>query len=187
MRATDNALNISTHPNAGCCTSQLDANRNADGTTALSFTYDNAPPVSLLTNPAPGARIQNVAALGSISGTAYTDVANTGTGAGVDQVLLNLSKQCGAGVASWWNGTTWVTGVEPSPPSFSPAFSAPIWSIGFTNSWDSGCQYGVFSRARDAATNVEASEGSGAFIVDLSTPVASVQFPANDGFAGSGR
>ena len=43
LRATDNALNISTHPNAGCCTSQLDANRNADGTTALSFTYDNAP------------------------------------------------------------------------------------------------------------------------------------------------
>ncbi|MFA6004375.1 MAG: hypothetical protein WC881_09935, partial [Elusimicrobiota bacterium] len=186
MRATDNALNMSAYPSNG----QLDTNKNWDGSAALTFTYDNLTPVSLTTQPANGAILQNVSILSSIAGTAWsnTDVSRPLTAAAVDQVLINLRRNCGtAGADEWWNGTGWGGGAEQLPPLFTPNWSEPAWNITFTNAWDDGCRYTVRTRAHDIASNTEAPLSSASFLVDLSTPTASVIYPQDNGYAGVGQ
>ncbi|TPW18338.1 MAG: hypothetical protein FD129_6 [bacterium] len=187
QRATDLAVNVSTYPNTPVDDARLNANQYADGTPAKTFTYDNSPPVSMTTKPS-AAYLKDASSLASITGTAYTDVSQTPTGAMVDQVLLNLwCSGCAPGnAAGWWGGTSWSAGAEPVPPLFSAAFSAPVWQQSFTNAWPDGYQFKVYSRAHDVAGNDEAPEALTTFVMDRTTPVAKVAFPASGGFAGSG-
>ncbi|MBI3299704.1 MAG: hypothetical protein HYZ75_16175, partial [Elusimicrobia bacterium] len=184
-RATDATVNVSTHPAYPVPdhSDSLDANQYADGSSAISFLYDNLTPTSKVTAPSFGF-VNNVGPLNTISGTAWSDAAD-GNGAQVDSVLLNLwCSGCAAdNAAGWWTGT-W--GTTQPPLFFSASLSQPSWSRAFGSAWLDGYQYKVYSQAHDLASNTEPAEAVTAFVVDRTTPVAKVVFPAAAGSAGLG-
>ena len=185
-RATDSVPNVSTYPAVGAADYQLANNQNANGSPALSFTYDNLLPVSYLTFPAPNSVIRDVSTLDKSSGTAYSNTGDATGAAPVDQVMLNLRcSGCGpTNNPAWWTGT-WSEAGEPAP-MFLTNFSAPNWDFHFSNTWEDGYQYSVYARARDTAQNLEAPESASSFIVDFTTPVARATAPVDGGFVGMG-
>src|SRR6185295_6325196 len=61
---------------------------------------------------------------------------------------------------------------------------APFTRPFVAGTFQDGYQYKVNTQATDAATNVEVAFGTTTFVVDLTTPVASIAVPANNAWLG---
>src|SRR6185295_18477464 len=174
VRATNGAANTSATPANG----QLDLNQNADASPARTFFYDNTAPVSSLTFPADNATVNN--GLPVVTGTS-SDPLGAGNPTGVVDVSFLLRRSDGQyfqpaannyGAANPGFSNIGITGLAP----FTRPFVAGTFQDGY--------QYKVNTQATDAATNVEVAFGTTTFVVDLTTPVASIAVPANNAWLG---
>ncbi|MDD5655836.1 MAG: hypothetical protein PHF00_01080, partial [Elusimicrobia bacterium] len=176
VRAADRAGNQSPTPSDG----EILSNDNpaaSGGGKAWTFTYDNAPPMSGVTAPP---RYFNTAPT-SISGTS-ADQYDTREPSGVYTMFLryqrsSTTKKFWSQVADDWLDTdayyyhAWDS--NGNPWSFTIVGNGPF---------EDGYEYGVNSRARDAAGNSEPVSSTYTFIVDRSTPISKPSFPAHNGF-----
>ncbi|TPW19222.1 MAG: hypothetical protein FD126_2899, partial [Elusimicrobia bacterium] len=154
---------------------QLDANLNADGSAARSFSYDNSAPTSRVTLPAPSLSAPPTS-LGGTSDDAFPLLQPSG----VNNVRIKLRRSNG----DYWNfvGSSW--GGDPGWSSQDSTVNP--WSKGVpAGAFNDGYLYSVNSWARDAATNDEQAYSTYTFVVDRSTPVAQVSNPAHLSFLGT--
>ncbi|MEK6688659.1 MAG: hypothetical protein AABZ01_09405, partial [Gemmatimonadota bacterium] len=171
-RAYDGALNVSTSPS----NAQIDANQNADGSPALFFTYDNANPLTATTFPLPDTGLQAV--FPTISGTASDPGVEP---AGVTDVRIRLKRSDG----SYWNFFSDLAWDANSSDNFGVTGGDPTWTRNIpAGTLTNGYRYDLYHYAIDAALNNAAGGyfSTTTFIVDLTTPAASITAPANNSF-----
>ncbi|MBI4424386.1 MAG: hypothetical protein HY554_11690, partial [Elusimicrobia bacterium] len=180
VRATDKAGNQSATPTSAEIND--DAEPGGAASSARLFTFDNTPPSSKVTSPAPYISAPpNPAQIGGTSIDAFAGVREP---SGVASMWLKYWKSNGefwSLVNSAWTGTdslgntSWNASV--SPWSFTNVNTADAFEDGF--------RYYVISSAIDAAGNVEVNHATYTFIVDRSTPISNVTFPRDGGYIGT--
>jgi len=122
--------------------------------------WDFSPPVSAITNPAPGF----VSSLASISGT------SSDAGSGVASVKISIFCQTDG---KYWNGGAWVVS---DPGWVLNATGTTSWS--FTPpAWTSGNTYVLKSRATDNIGNIETPGSGVTFAFDATPPTSFITSP----------
>jgi len=184
VRATDNAVNTSASPTVGDA-GQLATNVTAENDPAFAFVYDNSPGVSITTYPPVHARSIPF----RISGTA----ADTFEGApGRNPSLVNdLRVRIRRSDGQYWSlgSGQWVTLVPPADYTYFSNINKvglnPWTFPGFNDlTFQDGWRYTVNPKTIDGAQNEENAYSTYTFIVDQTTPVAKVSYPADGGYAG---
>ncbi|MBI4376909.1 MAG: hypothetical protein HY549_10725, partial [Elusimicrobia bacterium] len=175
VRATDNAGNTSFSPSQA----QFNNNDNGGGVgSALAFIYDRSAPTSRVTYPPAYVAYPAL----QVQGTAQDEY----EGLREPSLVLTMNLRYRRSNGEYWNfgGSTWTTSAAFSPTSWNSVIS-PWAFTGFNAaSMEDGFQYTVNSQASDASGNSETGYSTYTFIVDKTTPVAQVTFPADSGFAG---
>ncbi len=122
---------------------------------------DTALPVSTVGQPADGAVLQAIPAIG---GTAFDATS------GVSQVTLSI-RASASGL--YWDGSAWVSGEQ-----WLPATGATSWTYaGAAPGWSDGATYTIRSRAGDSAGNIETPTAGSSFTFDATAPVVTVVSP----------
>ncbi|MBI4422454.1 MAG: hypothetical protein HY554_01935, partial [Elusimicrobia bacterium] len=142
--------------------------------TTRTFTFDNTPPVSGSSVPAPGRAYK---ALGVLEGTAFDATA------GIAQVRVSIASETGSGYR-WFNGDAgcfssnvevwWpVSNLYPSSWTYTNANLTP------TTCWSDGQHYVVKSSATDGIGNVQLALAPSRILYDQREPGANVVNPQN--------
>jgi len=141
-----------------------------------TFVYDITKPTSVITLPIYTYYTNNPAALPDrqlplISGTAFDQF-------GISKVEV-LVRDLTSG-STYWTGSSWI---DSEPSDWPDATGTNIWQFTSTPTWQSGRQYRIYSKAKDAAGNIEdrgpalPSLYDRTFIFDNTPPVSRVTYP----------
>ncbi len=137
---------------------------NARGST---FTYDNTPPVTGISNPLDGVSLNNIP---SVSGAGFDNVS-------VSTVQLSL-QDTSIGSPNCYN-PSFNTFSSACPAFFGAKGSTTAWTFSFPASqpWTHAHHYVLISSATDLAANVQTSISSATFFYDVQAPTAAVVAP----------
>ncbi len=187
VRSIDNATNTATTPSFSA----------GAPAAPVTFVVDYTTPTSVVTRPANGSFLQ-APTITTISGTAAED--NT-VSAGLQQVFYRMERLDSVGNIKYRNiaNDTWEDAQHPDaggqlfsfPVSRNTLLASPPtdewWTFDSVNdlpagTFADGYQYKVQSQAQDNAGNLEINYTTTTFIVDASSPVASISAPIHQRF-----
>ncbi|RKZ15496.1 hypothetical protein DRQ17_06410, partial [bacterium] len=171
--STTYTINCRAYDNVGYPSENIEVNFST-----FTFTFDDTPPSSEITSPAPNLYSSN---LTTISGTVW-DLTT-----GVNGVKVAIKGKTGWETDRFWNGSTWTSvgtwawldasGSLPSNPNVTVNWN---WTTS-TTTWTSGNRYELFSKGKDRTDytpNEESPDASGIiFTFDNVKPVSVTTYP----------